>query len=67
MIAKDVEKNERHFRQEEGMLYVGGRGRRRGPPTRVKRKIKIRPSIPLWVVGSIKGQRERINDGSHML
>ena len=49
------------------MLYVGGRGRRRGPPTRGKRKIKICPSIPLWAVGSIRGQRERINDESHML
>lgn len=67
MIAKDVEKNECHFRQEEVMLYVGGRGRRRGPPTRGKRKIKICPSIPLWAVGSIRGQRERINDESHML
>lgn len=67
MITKDVEKNECHFRQEEAMLCVGERGRRRGPPTRVKRKIKICPSIPLWVVGSRRGQRERINDESRML
>lgn len=48
------------------MLCVAERGRRKGPPTRVKRKIKICPSIPLWVVGSIRGQRERIYDESHM-
>lgn len=66
MSTKDVEKNECHFRQEEVMLCVAERGRRKGPPTRVKRKIKICPSIPLWVVGSIRGQRERIYDESRM-
>lgn len=50
--------------KSNGVCVGGDRGG--GSSTRMKRKIKICPSNPQWIVGSIKAQREGRNDGTCM-
>lgn len=63
-LMKEVERVPLQEGESNGVCV--GRDRRRGSSTRMKRKIKICPSNPQWIVGSIKAQREGRNDGTCM-